>query len=883
MNHRSLGLVLLFAFTLLAWLLWPRETPTGAGLRADEATASSAPSAPLATTRSASAPTPEASGAVRTALVAGSRFVVRGRAVSAADTPAPGVRIRARAFRGTQPLGTPVLDAVLHADQAGAFAWELDPPTTLTCFELRGEGERIRSYPETFVLAADDRAPPPFDLFVVPLDALLRGRVLDGDGKPIAGARIGRSVGAPTSDAEGRFAVAVERKAAVRIDVAARGFVTAHHDAAIDVAKGEGETEVRLRAANRIHGRVTDAEQRPLAGATVQTFFTIYEPAVVTDADGRFVLDNLDTSLATHSLFARKTGYVEGKVEVKATKPDVEQDLVLERGVEVRGFVRDAAGKPISAATVFLGFSPSAYDRMDAVSGNDGSFVFPCVAAGKHRLNAERRGLAGKRFEIEVPKPPAPAVLVDVRLDAGHFVGGRAILKDGKPAAGIGVAARLDDDYLEGLRTRTDEQGRFRLDGVPEKELSLEFFGSGVLRKDERVVAIDRGDLEVVLERPGRMAGTVVDGRTGAPIREFRIRFGKARLGANEHTSGGYSASWVRGGKLFHDEHGVFRIEEDVTVGAVFALEASAAGYGATVDDHVVVALDPDPAQLVIALHPGTTIEGSVRERGTGSGVAGARIVAFSEGRPLQPHEPNDEEGRPRAISDASGAFRIENVGPGRVSLAVSHADWLPMTHGPILVAPGAVVPPQTVLLDHGADVIVTVRDADGSPRKAARLLLVGKVGAPVSAVTDASGIARFVRIAPGEHELVLTEGSEAQPVWAFRRLLQVEHEDVHFEFTAKDGDATLVVTIDATEPLPENLQVWITRKDGPATAESPFRVRMAAVQPERTVIQHLPAMELSVAILAGASFAGSAAVTTVAGQSVVVRVPVRRIERGGR
>src|SRR6185436_21040367 len=103
-------------------------------------------------------------------------------------------------------------------------------------------------------------------------------------------------------------------------------------------------------------------------------------------------------------------------------------------------------------------------------------------------------------------------------------------------------------------------------------------------------------------------------------------RFGQARLQPGEQATGGYSAEWVRGGKTFHDEHGVFWIDEEVRVGSVFALEASADGFGATVDDRVVVTAAPDPAQTVIALYPGIAIAGVVRDRRFGTPVAGARL-----------------------------------------------------------------------------------------------------------------------------------------------------------------------------------------------------------------------------------------------------------------
>jgi hypothetical protein len=459
-------------------------------------------------------------------------------------------------------------------------------------------------------------------------------------------------------------------------------------------------------------------------------------------------------------------------------------------------------------------------------------------------------------------------------LEAGHLVGGAARDAAGSPAAGVGIAPRLHDEYLD-LRARTGADGRFRFEGLPAAGLSLEFYAKGFVRQQVPVDAVDRDDLAVVLARSAGLAGTVVDGRTGVPIPQFRIRFGQPRLAAGESTCGGYSAQWLRGGSGFHDEHGVFRIDEELTPGAVFALEASAEGYAATVDDHVVAALAPDPARTVIALHPGVAIRGVVRERDSGAPIAGAVLRAFASGRPLQPSEPNDDEGRPIATSDANGAFVLDKVGAGEISIAVAHPDWLPTTHGPIAVAPGAEVPPQDVRLAHGVAVTVAMRNADGRPMAGAELLLHGRESKQLTTTSDAGGTARFDGVPPGDFELALTEPCGNARVWTFRRAVHVEHDDCRIEFVAKDGDAALAVVLDSAEALPDGLQVLVLAKK----AGSDFRARGAVAQPGRTTIAYLPAGDLHV-ILIGGSWSGAAEVTAVAGRTVEVRVPVRRMER---
>ncbi|MCR9247486.1 MAG: carboxypeptidase-like regulatory domain-containing protein [bacterium] len=879
MPARIVTLLLLLAIAVLAWLLWLEAEFVGpqlpAGGAVDGQRGEAAPSVSGGSVES-SDPVADAAAETgelqRTEAAAVDGFVIRGRTVKASNQPLGSALVRARAFAGTSRSETPLLDVTLTSDPDGRFAWPIDPPNQMTFLDLRGTGDRVRTYAETFVLAPGDPAPEPFDLWIVPLTAKVTGVVLDPEERPIAGARVGLSArgSGVIVDRDGRFELAVPREAQARICATAAGFVLQRVRVAIDPDTGTGTTEVRMRRANRIRGRVTDPDGRPVAGAMVRTFHTIFTTGCETDADGRFLLDNLDPSLKDHSLFARKQGYVEAKAQVAMSATEAEQDLVLGFGVEVRGTVVGPSGQPLAAASVFLGFSPSAYDRLDATTGLDGQFVFPCVAPGEHTINAERRGFAGLRQQIEVPKPPAAPVIVPLQLEVGHHVGGRAVDANGKPVAGVSIAPRLDREYLDGIRAKTDDEGRFRLEGLPAKGLDLEFYGNGILRHNHPVERVDVDDLEVRLERHGYLAGTVVDGNTGEPIREFSIRFGQPRLHGDERSIGGYSAVWVRGGKTFHDDNGEFRIDEEVKIGAVAALEVTADGYGATIDDHVVAERDPDPKQRVIRLFPGIAIEGLTLDRSTGDPIAGVQLKAFSQGRPLRPHQPNDDVGRPIATSDAAGRFRLQNVGVGKISIAVSHTDWLSTTHGPIDVAPGATVPLQEIRLDRGFEVIVRVRGSDGQPMVGAKVGLP-RLGPSALVPSDPEGVARLRRVAPGKQRMT---------VWVpggvtFFRSVIVERDAQEVEFVASNGNATLVVFVDAEVAMPAHTQLYITSRGGGSSDQM-----ITPLKAGRNVIEHLPAADLQLQVFGQGSVQGDGRVTTVAGGTVETQLQVRAVQR---
>ena len=96
----------------------------------------------------------------------------------------------------------------------------------------------------------------------------LRGRVIDQEDAPIAGAQLrirggsgsSRYRGATEADAEGRFRFEALPPDALQLRVEKEGFLE-HRDDAVDAARGE-ELVVRLESGLRVRGTVVDAVTR---------------------------------------------------------------------------------------------------------------------------------------------------------------------------------------------------------------------------------------------------------------------------------------------------------------------------------------------------------------------------------------------------------------------------------------------------------------------------------------------------------------------------------------------------------------------------------------------------------------------------------------------
>jgi len=240
-----------------------------------------------------------------------------------------------------------------------------------------------------------------------------------------------------------------------------------------------------------LHGRVTDAEGRPLPGATahiytgaVRTGTSPYCPSCYadcaksakTDADGNFSIPSLDPELKFTVLVVAEgykpilTGLVDpalGKpVEVKLA----EMPAHLDPARILKGRIIGPDGNPVMGAIVspfgcktrssrWWGSMPGV-DAM-SITNTRGEFLLtgesPAIA---YDIQVEARGLATRRFALV----PLGDQSHELHLTEGATVTGR-LMKNGKPLSGITIGLVQDDRSYEGFtgaqKIATDAQGRF--------------------------------------------------------------------------------------------------------------------------------------------------------------------------------------------------------------------------------------------------------------------------------------------------------------------------------------------------------------------------------------------------------------------------------------
>ena len=718
-------------------------------------------------------------------------------------------------------------------DDEGNFKATLEAPHAAAILIVKPTGEfpdgrEYAQHHARAVVAPGDR-PEPLEVRLQLLDAVLVGTVRNDAGEPIEGARVWLWGTPEVTDAEGRYRKALRSGRQVFVYADAPGYAQERATVRSIAAGQEVELAFDLKAEFRVEGVVRDQLGAPVADAWVTSFYT-NENDARTDLAGRYVLGRLDPGRPKHLVHVRKEGWVLTQVEV-ATEPDgvAVQDFTLDRGVRVVGRVVDAKGAAVAGAALYIGFSPHAFDRLDAESAADGSFVFPSVQRGSEYLVVQREGFGPYRQVITMPEDRDLLEGVEVRLEEGHFVAGRVRDEAGDALEGVWVSVRYGGEHLE-ARGETDPTGRFRIEDLPGNDLELSFYApERALQRVRHVLeAVDRDDLEITMAAAGSLAGRVIDQATGLPIESFRVRFVEPELGPGEERLMGYAATWAREGMLFDGPDGTWNTGDasDLVPGLVIGIEVRAEGYAPAFAPRVTVELEPDPADFTLRLGPGSVVSGAVVDALDGAPVVGSTLKLYRADESISFVDSEDTYERVLTQTGVGGAFRFDHVAPGAYRILVLASGRPEHVDGPFEV--GTEHRAERVIeLSAGASLSGILRDHEGRARAGVTLELTPD-WKPDSAVhrtrrttTDELGAFRFDGLAPGSIRIgprVVHEGLE---LFEYQVLVELSPSQARDLVLQPPGTARLVGRVGLAASgaaLPEVLPVRLFH----ATQERP-------------------------------------------------------------
>jgi len=358
---------------------------------------------------------------------------------------------------------------------------------------------RLSSLPETLRLAAG---------------SVLRGRVVDSDGRPISGARVHAMVfSAPgstrvfarrgESGENGAWRLAGLASGKLRLAITAPGF--AQLDRLIELEGGTEEDlgSITLEPARNVELYVTDTDKRPVAEAEITTE---NGRRVFTDSEGFAQLGGLPRNPA-QEVEVDAPGFLSTTVRLGPPRKEP-LEVELTAALLAVGRFLDHDGVPVAGgqATLEIGDQTTFFEIL-----GDGSFEIEVPPATRAGLLLSSERTAELRLTLAPGERGEVRDLGDLRAPLSFEITGRLLSsEEAAPIEGARVwALRSADDplfaWIRGdiLQTQSDAEGRFILEGTTAPSTLVRIDAPGRARRHLEVVVpegethYDAGEIEL--------------------------------------------------------------------------------------------------------------------------------------------------------------------------------------------------------------------------------------------------------------------------------------------------------------------------------------------------------------------------------------------------
>jgi protocatechuate 3,4-dioxygenase beta subunit len=645
-----------------------------------------------------------------------------------------------------------------------------------------GDSYRLIALHEGFVpfrltVPAPAAGTPPAPLRIV-LDRgrAAAGRVVDGAGKPVAGAevrllpaasddpRIARETTMRAlTDAAGAFRIDRLSPGAFDLRARAQGFaptLVRRVSLPAGAAAADLGTLVLERGAT-LDGRVVDGAGNPLAGATVQltppSGLSVWDLPLegepggweqVTASDGAFSFAGLPPAGATVTLRALHPGFttrILSGVAVPAPEPVL---LRLEVAASLSGTVADESGEPVAGANVLIsevspdaGGAPGTRSRPRsvgaAVSAADGHFTVDGLTPGRFSLLAAAAGYLNAAVDGLALPDGGDLAGVDVVLRQGATVQGTVFAPDGTPASAAKVFAVTDASSsgtaLVGRpETMSDGDGHYRLTGVAEGSSTL-FAERSDVRPARLALRVEPGTnaADLHLEAGTEISGLVTARGTGVPGAAVRL------LADDDAAAQSPPPPQVSA------PDGTFRF---APVGdGRYKLVVEKPGYTMVAPDLPVRIAGVSVTGLEIVLDRGGAVTGRIVGLEF-QDLAHVQVVATSPAFPGQ-----------AGTVGYDGSYRVDGLAPGAWTLVATLPANGRRAGGNVTLGQGQA---EALLdLEFAAGFVLTGRvESRGAPVPGALVLVEGADGSGGDTVTTADGRFRVEGLHPGTYVLTVLQ-----------------------------------------------------------------------------------------------------------------------------
>jgi uncharacterized GH25 family protein len=414
------------------------------------------------------------------------------------------------------------------------------------------------------------------------------------------------------------------------------------------------------RGTLRLEGEVLDADDHPVAGATVALGSNPPRTAT-TETDGGFAFDALVGR--QYTLVARASQGVAGPVTARLTEKSDPIVLRLRPAAKVTVTVTGLDGTPIDGATVELRGTDIQQQTTKA-----GTAVFATVVPGGYQVAAWAERMAHSMTWIGVNAGETTTKLV---LAAGAPVVGRVVDDHGTPVAGARVTfhgasdwSQQADDRYDAVTSGTDGVFKFAAMGAGSFRFSAahpEFApgSSAMITLDGKT---ERTGVEVVVTAGAVVRGRVVDVNK-QPVVSARVRIGVAAR---------QRMIFEPPRQAYTDAKGAFEIKglprREL---AAVAMHETGASQSVPVD-----ATRGDVSDVTLIVDVTGTIAGIVVDP-SGQPVEGAQVSAgpnFRDQRATGDFTQWRLRGFPQELTDGAGRFTLTGLAVGSYSITAMRA-----------------------------------------------------------------------------------------------------------------------------------------------------------------------------------------------------------------
>ncbi|MGH7151758.1 MAG: carboxypeptidase regulatory-like domain-containing protein, partial [Planctomycetota bacterium] len=413
--------------------------------------------------------------------------------------------------------------------------------------------------------------------------------------------------------------------------------------------------------------------------------------------------------------------------------------IVLREGDDPIPFLRGA--RRASRGPILF----EAPEGASALTDAEGKFQFSGVSEGKTLT-------AAVEAEGFLPSMSPPVTLAkgekrdlgEIRVTREGAVSGTVTDPNGRGVAGARVSIELDPTRMFGSapllfqEAKTDDQGRYRLGGLPEGKFrvlaSAEGWREGRSEEFEARHGESAERVDVRLLSGRAIAGRVFS-RDGKPLVGAEVYAMPDEGSANARRP---FSIWRRDA-VRTDEAG--RYEVSGLSEGTYRIEAQADGFA----QGSLPAVNVGSSSADLTLDPLSRLAGRVVDGATGKPVPGFKARAIRESFPGARFlaDAEDTEGR------ADGSFEIADLEPGSYKVEVKAEGFAPATAGPFSVSAGATSDAGSIAVFAGTALRVKVVEAgDGSPIAGAEVSVSpaekdGLIGVPMRRIERSL---RFVR-----------------------------------------------------------------------------------------------------------------------------------------